>query len=102
LGEPYTVAAEHNIGIIDLKDKIISLKPQEIVNEIDLSDNITFSLIGKPNTGKSTLTNKLIGKEQLITSSMAGTTRDSIAIDIEYNQQSYTIVDTAGVRRKLK
>ncbi|MBT4804334.1 MAG: ribosome biogenesis GTPase Der [Legionellales bacterium] len=102
LGEPHTIAAEHNIGIIDLKDKIVSLKPQAILNEIDLSNNITFSLIGKPNTGKSTLTNKLIGKEQLITSNMAGTTRDSIAIDIEYNQQSYTIVDTAGVRRKTK
>jgi GTP-binding protein len=102
LGEPFVIAAEHNQNINNLKDEIISHinKPDSI--SLNSSNRITFAIIGKPNTGKSTLTNKLIGDDQIITSDIAGTTRDSIALDLTYNGVDYTIVDTAGIRRKTK
>lgn len=103
LGDPHPIAAEHNIGIYDLKAEIIAQQTQCVAPaSIPESDHIVFTLIGKPNTGKSTLTNTLIGKDQVITSDIAGTTRDSIALDLTYQGQNYTIIDTAGVRRKTK
>jgi len=103
LGAPYPIAAEHNIGIHDLKAEIIAHHTHvSTPTTTPESNHIIFTLIGKPNTGKSTLTNTLIGKDQVITSDIAGTTRDSIALDLTYQGQDYTIVDTAGVRRKTK
>ena len=101
LGEPIPISAAHNENINNLKDDIVANIPKKD-RDIQQEDRIVFALIGKPNTGKSTLTNKIIGSNQLITSNESGTTRDSIALDISYQSNDYTIIDTAGIRRKTK
>ena len=103
LGKALEISAAHNEGLAQLKELIINAFPKNnIAVENKISENISFALIGKPNTGKSTLVNQILGKEQVITSEIAGTTRDSIAIDIMIDKNNYTIIDTAGVRRKTK
>lgn len=98
-GEPIFISAEHGIGVGNLLDLIINnltfKKPAD-------NDNLTFCIIGKPNVGKSSLTNAILNKEQVIVSDLVGTTRDSIDIDFNYNKKKYTIIDTAGIRRKGK
>ncbi|MEE3002922.1 MAG: ribosome biogenesis GTPase Der [Pseudomonadota bacterium] len=102
MGEPMLISSEHNLNIVSLKDQIVG--DFNIAETTSLSDgkNVVFALIGKPNTGKSTLTNKLLGSKKVITSAQAGTTRDSIAHDLHHYGRDYTIIDTAGIRRKTK
>ena len=101
LGDPIAVSGEHGIRIGDLLDKIIhSLPREEDIKEED--DSIKFCLIGRPNVGKSSMFNAITGKERVIVSNIEGTTRDSINVDFEYNEQKYSIIDTAGLKKRGK
>lgn len=93
------VSGEHNIGFDKLLDTIVKDLPEE---EIIDDPNIKFCLVGRPNVGKSSLINSLLGKERLIVSNVAGTTRDAIDSKFKYNGEEYTVIDTAGLRKKGK
>ena len=101
VGEPYPVSAANALGIGDVLDAIYDKFPEQQDGE-DEDDKIKVAVIGKPNVGKSSLINKILGENRTIVSSIAGTTRD--AIDTEYENQygKYVLIDTAGIRRKSK
>ena len=101
LGEPYRVSAANAIGIGDVLDAIYENFPPEDESENN-DDVIKVAIIGKPNVGKSSLVNKILGENRVIVSNIAGTTRD--AIDSEYENEfgKYVFIDTAGIRRKSK
>lgn len=99
LGEPRPVSALHGTGTGDLLDEIVSLFPEDD-GEKESIDSINVAIIGRPNAGKSSLTNKLTQNDRSIVSDVAGTTRDAIDTTIEHEGQYYTIVDTAGLRKK--
>ncbi len=101
LGDPHPVSAANAIGIGDLLDAIYDKLPPKDGDESD-SDRIKVAIIGKPNVGKSSLVNKILGEERSIVSNIAGTTRDAIDSDFENEFGKYTFIDTAGVRRKSK
>ena len=99
LGDPYAISALHGHGTGDFLDELIAKFPKkEQVFEND--ENIKIAIIGRPNAGKSSLTNCLTGENRSIVSDVAGTTRDSIDTIVERNGQKYTIIDTAGLRKK--
>ena len=98
LGDPIACSGSHGIGIGDLLDRIVSLLPEE--KEEDFGDAIAFSFIGRPNVGKSSLTNKLLGEERVIVKDLAGTTRDSIDTPFSEDGQNYVAIDTAGLVKK--
>ena len=101
IGEPYPISAANALGIGDVLDAIFENLPEKKAGE-DEDDRIRVAVIGKPNVGKSSLINKILGQNRTIVSSIAGTTRD--AIDTEYENQygKYVLIDTAGIRRKSK
>lgn len=101
IGEPYPISAANALGIGDVLDAIFEHLPEKKAGE-DEDDKIRVAVIGKPNVGKSSLINKILGQNRTIVSSIAGTTRD--AIDTEYENQygKYVLIDTAGIRRKSK
>lgn len=101
LGDPIPVSSQHGVGIGDLLDSIIHSMPtvKEVVYE---EDRIRLCLIGRPNVGKSSLTNALLGENRVIVSKIEGTTRDSIDSMFTYNDQDYVVIDTAGMRKKGK
>lgn len=101
IGNPYPISAANAIGIGDLLDAIYDKLPPKNENEDD-TDRIKVAIIGKPNVGKSSLVNKILGEERSIVSNIAGTTRDAIDTDFENNFGKYTFIDTAGVRKKAK
>lgn len=100
LGEPILVSGVHGIGIGDLLDKIVSYLPKKV--EANEEGKICFTLVGRPNVGKSSLTNALINKNRVITSDIEGTTRDAIDIDFTRDGRSYKVIDTAGLKRRGK
>ncbi len=101
IGEAHPVSALHGTGTGDLLDEVVALFPEEQEDDDDeQSGAINVAIIGRPNAGKSSLTNKLTQGERSIVSDVAGTTRDAIDTTIEHDGQLYTIVDTAGLRRK--
>ena len=98
LGEPFGISAEHGTGIGDLLDEVVSHFPE---NDIDDEEaGLKIAVVGKPNAGKSSLCNKLLGIERTIVSDVAGTTRDAIDTPFTYNGKKYTLIDTAGIRKK--
>ncbi len=99
LGEPWPVSATHGHGTGDLLDEVVKQLPENI-EEDDDDDMIDVAIIGRPNAGKSSLTNRLVGDERSIVSDVAGTTRDAIDSIVEHDGKRYRIVDTAGIRRK--
>ncbi len=99
-GEPYPISSSHSKGIGDVLDKVYELLPNTESEEDD--DTIKVCLIGKPNVGKSSLINKILGENRLIVSDVAGTTRDSIDSYFENDFGKYTFIDTAGLRRHSK
>ena len=101
LGDPYPISAANAIGIGDLLDAIYEKLPPKSEDEFD-SERIKVALIGKPNVGKSSLLNRILGEERSIVSNIAGTTRDAIDSEFENEFGKYTFIDTAGVRRKAK
>jgi GTP-binding protein len=114
LGEPIQVSAEHGEGMGELYDALRTLMPEPAEEdedgeeEVDESDEdfarrpIRVAVVGRPNAGKSTLINRLLGEERLLTSAEAGTTRDSIAVEINWNGRDFRVFDTAGLRRRSR
>lgn len=98
IGDPYPVSSLHGMGLGDVIEKAISLFPEEAETEED-GDNIKVAIVGKPNAGKSSLVNHILGENRMIVSNIPGTTRDAIDSYVERNGQGFTLIDTAGMRR---
>lgn len=101
MGEPFPISALHGTGTGDLLDEIVSCLPAGGLEEED-DQRVKIAIVGKPNAGKSSLLNKLIGKQRSIVSPIPGTTRDAIDIHLEYENIPVTLIDTAGIRRRGK
>lgn len=101
LGEPYPISATGGLGIGELLDAIVTNLPPQPETESE-DGAIRIAVVGKPNVGKSSFINKLLGEERHIVSDIAGTTRDSVDSVVEYDDQKFVLVDTAGLRRKYK
>jgi len=100
LGEPIPISAEQAKGLGDLLDKVVESLNHKVTDK-DLDDGVlNIAIVGKPNAGKSSLINRIIGEDRVIVSSIAGTTRDSIYIPFKRNGKKYNLIDTAGLRRK--
>jgi GTP-binding protein len=119
LGDPVSISAEHGEGLSELYDALRVLMPEPVHEDDDTQDDDTFedvegvdndlstrairvAVLGRPNAGKSTLINRLLGEERLLTSPEAGTTRDSIAVDINWRSRAFRVFDTAGLRRRSR
>jgi GTPase len=100
-GEPFPISGSHGLGLGDLLDEVAKSFPQSKGDDY-ADDMIKFSLIGRPNVGKSSLVNALLGEERVIVSDIAGTTRDAVDSIYTYHGQQYVIIDTAGMRKKGK
>lgn len=101
IGDPIPISAANMLGLGDMLDKVMELLPE--VSEVEEEDDRPHvAIIGKPNVGKSSLVNRLIGEERLIVSDIAGTTRDAVDTPIRFNGKEYVFIDTAGLRRKNK
>lgn len=101
IGEPYTIAASSGLGLGDMLDAIVSHFKNK-TDEEEESPEIKVAIIGKPNAGKSTLLNKIVGEERSIVSDIPGTTRDAIDSYVEIGEDKFLFIDTAGIRRKSK
>lgn len=101
IGEPVPISAAERIGIGDMLDQVLTHFP-EGAGEEEEDDRPRIAIVGKPNVGKSSIINKLIGEDRVIVSDIAGTTRDAIDTDIVHNGKEYVFIDTAGLRRKNK
>ncbi|MDE5601692.1 MAG: ribosome biogenesis GTPase Der, partial [Clostridia bacterium] len=97
-GEPYAVSAEQGKGIGDLLDALMEVIPVSVPEEDP--DRIKIAIVGKPNAGKSSITNRLLGYDRCIVSDIAGTTRDAIDTELNIGDDKYLIIDTAGMRKK--
>src|ERR1700723_671019 len=115
LGEPIQISAEHGEGLSDLYDALRALMPEPVEASEEFDDDdiiesdedlskrpIRVAIVGRPNAGKSTLINHLLGEERLLTSAEAGTTRDSIAVEINWQGREFRVFDTAGLRRRSR
>lgn len=100
-GDPFPISGTHGLGLGDLLDKVLELAPDKDDYEYN-EEVIQFSLIGRPNVGKSSLTNAILGEERVIVSDIAGTTRDAIDTPFTRDGQEYVIIDTAGMRKRGK
>lgn len=100
LGDPAAISATHGEGVRNLINEVLSHFPKE--EEVEETKHPKFAVVGRPNVGKSTLVNAILGEERVIAFDAPGTTRDSIHIEFERNGGNYTIIDTAGVRRRGK
>lgn len=101
IGDPHPVSAVNRLGLGDMLDEVMSYFP-ETPEEDEDDDRPRVAIVGKPNVGKSSLINKLLGEDRLIVSDIAGTTRDAVDTEISYNGREYVFIDTAGLRRKNK
>ncbi|MHB0767322.1 ribosome biogenesis GTPase Der [Bradyrhizobium sp. 5.13L] len=113
LGDPIQISAEHGEGMGELYDALATLMPEPVEEDEDEDDApiseeeaatrpIRVAIVGRPNAGKSTLINHLLGEERLLTSPEAGTTRDSIAVEINWKGRDFRVFDTAGLRRRSR
>ncbi len=100
LGDPIATSGVHGVGIGDILDEIVKKLPK--VDEIVEDNTIKFSVIGRPNVGKSSLVNSILKEERVIVSNIEGTTRDAIDTKFVYGDQEYTIIDTAGLKKRGK
>ncbi|KAF5301850.1 hypothetical protein FQR65_LT19182 [Abscondita terminalis] len=98
LGDPIMASSTHGIGVGDLLDRVVHVMPK--FNDESKDEETKIAIIGKPNVGKSSLVNSLVGEERMIVSEIAGTTTDSVDTKIKVNSKNYTIIDTAGLRKK--
>lgn len=100
LGDPVPISSEHGIGVGDLLDRVVKLLPNKKYK--DYKDAIKFSIIGRPNVGKSTLVNALVGENRVIVSNISGTTRDATDTKFTHDKQDYVVIDTAGLKKRGK
>lgn len=98
LGEPYPISVMQAKGLGEVLDEVVSDLPS--VSEERQDDVIKIAVVGRPNTGKSSIVNRILGEDRVVVSNVAGTTRDAIDSDFKYNKKDYCIVDTAGLRKK--
>ena len=101
IGDPMPISAGQALGLGDMLDQVVAHFPEDSDNQEE-DDAIKVAIIGKPNVGKSSLINKILGEDRLIVSNIPGTTRDAIDSPIEVDGQKYVFIDTAGMRRKSK
>lgn len=101
IGEPYPISALHGRGTGDMLDALVETF-KTWVEDVEEDDSVKISIVGKPNVGKSTLLNRLTGKERAIVSPIAGTTRDAIDTRLTFHEKEITLIDTAGIRRRGK
>lgn len=106
MGDPYAISAAHGDGVRELVDEALQLaiqeRPELAEEEDDSGKGVKIAIVGRPNVGKSTLVNTLIGEERVIAFDMPGTTRDAIYVEFERGGKPYTLIDTAGLRRRGK
>jgi len=103
LGEPHAIAAAHGRGVHTLIDTILAELPEaETEEDVESQPGIRIAIVGRPNVGKSTLVNRILGEERVVAYDQPGTTRDSIYLPFERDGQTYTLIDTAGIRRRSK
>jgi GTP-binding protein len=106
MGDPYVISAAHGDGVMDLLDEALNIAEARTVlaeePEINPGKEIKIAIVGRPNVGKSTLVNTLLGEERVIAFDMPGTTRDAIEIPFEREGKNYVLIDTAGIRRRGK
>ncbi len=102
LGQPYAISAAHNHRVFSLIEDVLEPFPEDDDGAKEDDSKIRVTVIGRPNVGKSTLINRLIGEDRLLAYDMPGTTRDSIEVPFEENGREYMLIDTAGVRRRGK
>ena len=102
LDQPYLIAAEHGQGVLELIETVLAQTPTTTDDTTESSDGIRLAIIGRPNVGKSTLVNRLLGEERMLASDLPGTTRDSVQVPFAKDGQHYTLIDTAGVRRRSR
>ncbi|EKM3231660.1 ribosome biogenesis GTPase Der [Listeria monocytogenes] len=100
-GEPYPISGSHGLGLGDMLDAVRAHFPKEEEEEYP-DDTVKFSLIGRPNVGKSSILNALLGEDRVIVSDIAGTTRDAIDTTYTFDGQDYVMIDTAGMRKRGK
>lgn len=100
IGDPIPISSIHKMGVGDILDECVRYFPEETEEEED--EAIKVAVVGKPNAGKSSLINRILGENRVIVSSVAGTTRDAIDSEYERDGQRYTFIDTAGIRRRSK
>ncbi len=101
IGEPYGISSANMMGLGDMLDVVVSHFP-DTSGEEEEDDRPRIAIVGKPNVGKSSIINKLLGEERVIVSDIAGTTRDAVDTPVEHNGREYVFIDTAGLRRKNK
>ena len=101
IGDPYPVSSANRLGFGDLLDEVVKNFPDDI-DSGEEDNRIKVAVVGKPNVGKSSLINYILGENRLIVSDIAGTTRDAVDTDVVYNDKEYVFIDTAGVRRKSR
>ncbi len=101
IGDPVAISAASRLGIGDMLDEVISYFPEDTADEEE-DERPKISIVGKPNVGKSSIINRLIGENRVIVSDIAGTTRDAIDTEVVHNGREYVFIDTAGLRRKNK
>lgn len=101
IGDPYPISASSKLGFGDMLDEVVKHFPNKNTEEAE-DDRPRIAIVGKPNVGKSSIINKLLGKNRVIVSNIAGTTRDAIDTPIKWNGKEYVLIDTAGLRRKNK
>jgi GTP-binding protein len=101
LGEVFSISSHSGRGVADLLDEVVHRLPASVPEEED-EDRIKIAIVGRPNVGKSSLLNAILGEERVIVSPVAGTTRDAIDVPFEFKEQPYTLIDTAGIRRAGK
>lgn len=101
IGDPHPISAVNRLGLGDMLEEVVSHFPETAAEEAE-DERPRIAIVGKPNVGKSSLINKLLGENRLIVSDIAGTTRDAVDTKISYNGKEYIFIDTAGLRRKSK
>lgn len=102
IGEPFPISSVNKLGFGDLLDEVASHFNKDLAREEEEDDRIKVAIVGKPNVGKSSIINKLIGENRVIVSDIAGTTRDAVDTEVTYHGKEYVFIDTAGLRRKNK